>query len=126
MRRYFDVNVFVYYLIADKKFGEIAKRWLKESEEVLTAQITVFELYVILQELTNAEESDLVKNIIGAMEALAVEFIPIDDWSKVIDVMKRYGLDFEDSIHVYSAISANVDEIISNDDELKKKVNARF
>ena len=46
--KYFDVNVFVYYLTGDKTYGERAKNWLSMEDDKYTSVVTPFLLTVVL------------------------------------------------------------------------------
>ena len=59
------------------------------------------------------------------LKSLRIEYLELPEWSKIVDNVKRYDIDLEDSIHVTTALENGL-EIISNDSELKKKVKAEF
>ncbi len=70
-------------------------------------------------------DDSFVRLVITALESLGIEYLDLPDWSKIIENVKKYNIDVEDSIHVTTALENKL-EIISNDKELKKKVNAEF
>jgi len=125
--RYFDVNVLVYYLTGDKTYGPIAKQWLRETDEKYTSCITPFLIAVILSRLNNKHLRDynFVKDILNVLEYIGIEYLNLPPWDRIIEVMNKYKIDLEDAIHVAIA-TENKLEIVSNDEELKKKVNAIF
>lgn len=125
-KRYFDVNVFVYYLTGDNKNGKIAYNWIKDTEERLTSVITPFEVAVILSKLLNTDLRDvkMIRRILQAFKELGVRFLPMD-WDDVLKIAENYKLDLEDAIHVSAALKEKA-EIVSADKELQKKANARF
>ncbi|AEB95217.1 PIN domain-containing protein [Metallosphaera cuprina] len=63
MKRYFDVNVFVYYLMGDPTYGKIAYNWIKETEERLTSIITPFEVSIVVSKLLNTNLRDVIGKI---------------------------------------------------------------
>ncbi|WP_373468147.1 type II toxin-antitoxin system VapC family toxin [Acidianus infernus] len=125
--KYIDVNVFVYYLTGDNIHGERAKKWLSIKDVKYTSIITPFLLIIILSKMLGKSLKDynFVKTVITALESLGIEYLDLPEWSKIIENVRKYNIDVEDSIHVTTALENGL-EIISNDEELKKKVNAEF
>ncbi|MEJ2771713.1 type II toxin-antitoxin system VapC family toxin [Stygiolobus sp. CP8521M] len=125
--KYFDVNVFVYYLTGDKTYGERAKNWLSMEDYKYTSVVTPFLLTVVLGKILGRplKDYDFIKTINEALESLGIEYLELPEWSKIVDNVKRYDIDLEDSIHVTTALENGL-EIISDDSELKKKVKAEF
>jgi predicted nucleic acid-binding protein len=125
--KYFDVNVFVYYLTGDKTYGERAKNWLSMEDDKYTSVVTPFLLTVVLGKILgrSLKDYDFIKTINEALESLGIEYLELPEWSKIVDNVKRYDIDLEDSIHVTTALENGL-EIVSNDSELKKKVKAEF
>ena len=126
-RRYFDVNVFVYYLTGDKTYGERAKEWLSTTEHKYTSVVTPFLLTVVLGKVLgkSLRDYEFVKTIATALDSLGVEYLELPEWDKVVENVKKYNVDIEDSIHITTAIENGL-TIVSNDEELKRKVNAEF
>nr|WP_241208519.1 hypothetical protein [Sulfolobus islandicus] len=60
-----------------------------------------------------------------ALESLGIGYLELPEWSKIVENVRKYSIDIEDSIHVTTALENGL-EIVSNDEELKKKVNAEF
>jgi len=125
--KYFNVNVFVYYLTGDKTYGERAKNWLSMEDYKYTSVVTPFLLTVVLGKILGRplKDYDFIKTINEALESLGIEYLELPEWSKIVDNVKRYDIDLEDSIHVTTALENGL-EIVSNDSELKKKVKAEF
>ncbi|MEJ2779487.1 type II toxin-antitoxin system VapC family toxin [Stygiolobus sp. CP850M] len=125
--KYFDVNVFVYYLTGDKTYGERAKNWLSVEDYKYTSVVTPFLLTVVSAKILGRplKDYDFIKTINEALESLGIEYLELPEWSKIMDNVKRYDIDLEDSIHVTTALENGL-EIISSDSELKKKVKAEF
>jgi predicted nucleic acid-binding protein len=119
--------VFVYYLTGDKTYGERAKNWLSMEDDKYTSVVTPFLLTVVLGKILSRslKDYDFIKTINEALESLGIEYLELPEWSKIVDNVKRYDIDLEDSIHVATALENGL-EIISNDSELKKKVKAEF
>lgn len=126
--KYFDVNVFVYYLTGDKIYGERAKKWLSIKDgDRYTSIVTPFLLVMVLSKILGKSIKDynFVKTVIIALESLGIEYLELPEWSKIVENVRKYNIDLEDSIHVTTALENGLD-IVSNDEELKKKVNAEF
>ena len=126
VKRYFDVNVFVYYLIDDPEFGERAEYWISNTDEIYTSEITFFQLIVILRYLTKEDEREIMRKISEVFEGLNVRFVHLEPYElmKVYEIASKNKLDFEDAIHYYCAQKINA-EMISNDSDLKK-LGAKF
>ncbi|WP_200869375.1 PIN domain-containing protein [Candidatus Acidianus copahuensis] len=43
VKRYFDVNVFVYFLTESPSFSAKARKWIEETDEIYTAEITYYQ-----------------------------------------------------------------------------------
>lgn len=82
---------------------------------------------VILSRLNNKHLRDynFVKDILNVLDYIGIEYLNLPPWDRIIEVMNKYKIDLEDAIHVAIA-TENKLEIVSNDEELKKKVNAIF
>ena len=78
-RRYFDVNVFVYYLTGDKTYGERAKEWFSTTEHKYTSVVTPFLLTVVLGKLLgkSLRDYEFVKTIATALDSLGVEYLEL-------------------------------------------------
>ncbi len=124
-KKYVDVNVFVYWLAKHPEYGEVAREWIRRIEhgkrgEYITSTLTLYELVVILAGLAgkNLKDREFVQTIINAVTMLrSLEIVPLEskDFTRALELMKRYGLDYEDSLHLAVALREQVVEIISND-----------
>ena len=126
--KYFDVNVFVYYLTGDKTYGERAKQWLSIKDyDKYTSIITPFLLIIVLSKILGKSVKDynFVKTVITALESLGIGYLELPEWSRIVENVRKYCIDVEDSIHVTTALENGL-EIVSNDEELKRKVSAEF
>ena len=122
---YVDINIFVYWLGKHPKFGEKAYKWIKKIEnsphgEYVTSSLTLYETLVIIAGLTGKSLKDKafteeVIKCITRIKGLMIEPLKPEDFTRAVDVMKEYNLDYEDSIHLAVAIRTGVQEILSND-----------
>jgi predicted nucleic acid-binding protein len=126
VKRYFDVNVFVYYLTGHPEFADRAEYWFINTEEIYTSEITFYQLIVIISYLLKENPIEVIKKVAEALENLNVIFIHMEpsELIEIYNVSKKFDLDFEDSIHFYCALRNNC-EIISNDADMKK-LGAKF
>ncbi|MGD0995388.1 MAG: type II toxin-antitoxin system VapC family toxin [Candidatus Bathyarchaeia archaeon] len=128
-KRYIDVNIFVYWLTDDPKFGEIAHQWIKNIEgsprgEYVTSSLCIYETLVIVAGLTgkNLKDKVFIEEAIKAItgiKGLIIEPLNLEDFVRAVDIMNDYKLDYEDSIHLAVAIRTGAQEIISNDKDFK-------
>jgi predicted nucleic acid-binding protein len=134
---YVDINIFVYWLGKHPKFGETAYKWIKKIEnsprgEYVTSSLTLYETLVIIAGLTGKSLKDkaFTEEIINCMthiKGLMIEPLKPEDFTRAVDLMKEYNLDYEDSIHLAVAIRTGAQEILSNDKDfdvapIKRKI----
>jgi hypothetical protein len=122
---YVDINIFVYWLGNHPKFGETAYKWIKKIEnsqrgKYVTSSLTLYETLVIMAGLTgkNLKDEAFTEEVIKSMtqiKGLIIEPLKPEDFTKAVDLMKEYNLDYEDSIHLAVALRTGVQEILSND-----------
>ncbi len=106
---YVDVNVFYYYLTAHPEFGEKAKRYLEDFDNLCTSALTVWILHVLTK----------LRNLPEILEEIGITILPLtsDVLSLAMNVKK---IDFEDAIH-YATMKLNgINKIISNDSDFDK------
>lgn len=68
-------------------------------------------------------DKSLVETVISSitgLKGLAVEPLKTEDFTKAIDLMQRYDLDYEDSLHLNVAMRTGIKKIISNDKDFDK------
>lgn len=122
---YVDANVFVYWLGGHPVFGEASYKWIKEIERSLrgkyiTSTLTLYQIFIIIAGLTgkNLKDKKLVEDIMISMTnlpGLQIVSLSLDDFSEAANLMDKYGLDFEDALHLASALRYKVKAIVSND-----------
>ncbi|MEM2274792.1 MAG: type II toxin-antitoxin system VapC family toxin [Thermofilum sp.] len=105
-RIYVDVNVLYYYLTAHPAYGEISKRYLEEySGQLVTSSLTAWLLYVLTR----------VENIASILEEVGVELAPLDEAVLKEASRLKKPSDFEDRIHLATALRLGAETILSND-----------
>ncbi len=99
---YVDVNVIYYYLTAHPGFGEKAKRYFEELDDLCT-----------LHALTK------LRNIPEILEEIGITILPLTQ--EVLNFAMGFEkLRFEDAIH-YATMKLNgIDTILSNDSDFDK------
>jgi len=125
VKRYFDVNVFVYFLTHHPQYFERSNYWFSNTEEIYASDITLFQLIIILSKLLNKPPIEILSTLSSFFSDMGVRFVHLepDEIENVKDISVNYNLDFEDAIHFY--LSKKVGELISNDKELIK-LGAKF
>jgi predicted nucleic acid-binding protein len=122
---YVDINIFVYWLGNHPEFGETAYKWIKKIEnsqrgKYVTSSLTLYETLVIIAGLAGKSLKDkaFTEKIIASIthiKGLAIEPLKPEDFTKAVELMEDYKLDYEDSIHLAVAIRTGAHEILSND-----------
>jgi len=122
---YVDVNVFVYWLGGHPAFGESALEWVRRVESAsrgkyVTSSLALYEVVVVLAGLTGRSLRDggFVGEVLGAvtgLPGLLVVPFSLEDLVEGVELMGRYGLDFEDALHLAVALRVGARKIISND-----------
>lgn len=122
---YVDVNVFIYWLGGHPTFGETACQWMKKIEKAprgkyVTSSLTIYQALVIIAGLTgeNLKNQELVKEVVGSIESLpglTIAPLTMEDITQATKLMVEYSLDYEDALHLATALRSKAREIISND-----------
>ena len=128
-KTYLDVNVFVYWLTDSNEFGEKAYHWIKliseEPHEYITSSLTIYETAIIIagQIGKSLNDKNLINQINTAFsELINLEIIPLTA-KYLIEapvLMNEFNLDFEDSIHLNTALDNDATQIVSNDRDFDK------
>lgn len=123
--KYIDVNVFVYWLANHPEHGKIAQQWIKRAEEsvkktYITSSLTLYETTIILCGLTGKtlKDKDFITQIISPITKInGLTIIPLkpEQYLQAADLMNKYKLDYEDALHLSTAIKTRAQHIISND-----------
>ena len=127
---YVDINIFVYWLGRHPTFGEAAYEWIKKIESsprgrYVTSSLTLYEALVVIAGLTGRSLKDrtLIEGVVNSitnLKGLVIEPLRLEDFTRALDLMEEYSLDYEDSLHLSTAIKAGAKEIVSNDKDFDK------
>ncbi len=132
-RSYVDVNVFVYWLTADPKFGERALRWIERIEEdprsYVTSALTLWEVPVILAGVRGStlRDPDLVGRAVRAVVETGVTVLELrrEDYLTALEFV-RQGVDLEDALHLASAHRSGCGRVVSNDRDFERFLKRVF
>ncbi len=120
MRRYYDVNVFVYWLGGHPEHGERAREWIRAAEagRAYTSSLTPYEVAVALASITDKtiKDAPLVRDVLEAIRSirgLKIVSLTWGDYVKAAEFVDSY--DLEDALHLAVALRVRADEIVSND-----------
>ncbi|MBS7650725.1 type II toxin-antitoxin system VapC family toxin [Candidatus Bathyarchaeota archaeon] len=127
---YVDINVFIYWLGNHPEFGETSYRWIEKIEKsspgkYVTSALTLYETIVVIAGLTGGSLKDNIFVMrliepITSLKGLVIEPLRLEDLTRGVNLMREYRLDYEDSLHLATALRKNVKEIISNDRDFDK------
>ena len=129
-KSYVDINVFIYWLGNHPTLGKAAHKWIKKIEEApqgkyVTSSLTLYETLVIIAGLTGRTLKDktfIEKTLkpITSLASLLITPLTLEDITEATKLMKKYNLDYEDALHLATALRNNTKEIISNDQDFDK------
>ncbi|MEM1547309.1 MAG: type II toxin-antitoxin system VapC family toxin [Candidatus Methanomethylicia archaeon] len=127
---YIDINIFIYWLGKHPTFGKTSYEWIKKVEKAprgkyVTSTLTLYQTMIIIAGLTgkNLKDQELIEEVVNSIKSLSgLKIIPLtmEDMTQAVKLMKEYNLDYEDAIHLASALRSKAKEMISNDDDFDK------
>jgi predicted nucleic acid-binding protein len=127
---YIDANVFIYWLGNHPTFGETAYTWIKKIEQAprkryATSVLSVYQTLVIVAGLTGKDlrDSKLVEEVVSSiigLPGLTIRPLTTEEVSSALSLMREYDMDFEDAIHLATALRAGAKEIVSNDKDFDR------
>jgi len=129
-RIYVDVNIFVYWLGGHPELGSIARKWIKKVEEAgqgrfVTSSLTLYELPTIMAGLIgrSLKDRNLIETAVKPVLSLpnmSVSPLLKEDIVNANEFMAKYGIDYEDALHLATAIREEATKIISNDKDFDR------
>lgn len=129
-KKYVDVNVFIYWLANHPEYGEKAREWIRRIKDsrrgaYITSALTIYELIVILAGLAgkNMRDRKLVKTIVESttmLPGLEIVVLRQEDHIKALELLEKYNIDYEDAIHLATALRSKATIILSNDKDFDK------
>ncbi|MEM0495121.1 MAG: type II toxin-antitoxin system VapC family toxin [Thermofilum sp.] len=129
-KSYVDVNVFVYWLGRHPAFGETSYEWVKRIEEAprgsyVTSALTLYEAAVIVAGLAGRSLRDqaVIRKVVGSiggLPGLRVVPLTLEDIVRAAELMREHSLDFEDAVHLATALRSGAKEIVSNDGDFDR------
>jgi len=111
-------------------FGKTAYDWIRKIENAprgryVTLSLTVYETLVIIAGLTGEglEDRQLVGGVVDSvtnLKGLVIEPLTPEDIIHTFELIKEYDIDYEDSLHLTTALRTGAKEIVSNDKDFGK------
>jgi len=127
---YLDVNVFVYWLGGHPTHGADAHRWIKTVENSVgmmyaTSTLSLYQILVVMASLTGTtlRDAGFVEKVHAAITGLpGLRMVPLTSshFSRALDLMQIYGVDYEDALHLAVAMDEGLNKIVSNDRDFDK------
>jgi len=127
---YIDVNVFVYWLGGHPSYGAQAHRWIKTvensvGEKYATSTLSLYQTLVVMAGLAGETMKDagFVEKVQEAITGLrGLKIVPLTSmhFSRALNLMQVYSIDYEDALHLAVAMDEGFDKIVSNDNDFDK------
>ncbi len=125
-----DSNIFLELILGRKHALDCQKLFEKIEEKKLVAVCSHFSVFSICIYLTKNHKVGAAKKFLEyvfSLDGLKVVNTTVQDDLKIIELMEKTGLDFDDCLQYYVALETNCLGIISFDKDFKKtKLNAFF
>ena len=127
---YLDVNVFVYWLGGHPSYGAQAHRWINTVENSVgmryaTSALSLYQVLVVMAGLAGETMKDagFVEKVQEAITGLrGLQIVPLTSmhFSRALNLMQVYSIDYEDALHLAVAMDEGFDKIVSNDNDFDK------
>jgi len=127
---YLDVNVFVYWLGGHPSYGAQAHRWINTVENSVgmryaTSALSLYQVLVVIAGLTGEtlKDAGFVEKVQEAITGLrGLQIVPLTSmhFSRALNLMQVYSIDYEDALHLAVAMDEGFDKIVSNDNDFDK------
>jgi len=127
---YIDVNVFVYWLGGHPSYGAQAHRWINTVENSVgmryaTSALSLYQVLVVMAGLAGETMKDagFVEKGQEAITGLrGLQIVPLTSmhFSRALNLMQVYSIDYEDALHLAVAMDEGFDKIVSNDNDFDK------
>lgn len=121
--RYVDVNVVVYWLGDHPEHGEVATRIMERiegSEKAVTSSLTLWLVSVVLKREAESFDERVLMERLAEIRNLKIAPLRMSTYQEAAELMSRYQLDLEDSIHLATALEYGADAIYSNDSDFDR------
>jgi len=121
---YVDSNIFLYAILNRERIGNRARAFLglvqQGREHACSSILTFDEIVWSVRRHRGFEEAVAAGE--GFLSFVNLKLIPVDGdlVAQALEIIRRYELDPRDAIHAASAISMNVEAIISSDQHFDK------
>jgi predicted nucleic acid-binding protein len=127
---YIDVNMLVYWLGGHPSYGAQAHRWINTiensvGERYATSALSLYQALVVIAGLTGETMKDagFIEKVQEAITGLrGLQIVPLTSmhFSRALNLMQVYGIDYEDALHLAVAMDEGFDKIVTNDDDFDK------
>jgi len=121
---YLDSNVFIYAALNTEEIGDRARSLLKKAQEgeeqAFSSALTFDELLWAVKRHRTLEDAVVAGE--AFLNFRSLKLVPVDGdlLTFALNLIRRYHLDPRDSIHAASAISNNIQVIVSMDEHFDK------
>ena len=126
---YIDSNVCLYAALSRERIGSRARVLLGEvqqgKESACSSALTFDEVIRVVKQHRGIQEAVAVGEVLLNFPNLKLTPLDGDLLTQALEIIKKYELDPRDSIHAASAISENVETIVSTDQHFDRIVGLR-
>ncbi len=119
-----DTNVFLEWFLDRKNAKDCELFFAKIVSGKIIAVCSRFSIYSILIHITNRKNFEQAKKFlefINSNENILVVSTGVSDDLKILELVEKYGLDFDDALQYYVATESNCEAIITFDADFKNK-----
>lgn len=123
MSVYVDTNVLVYWLVSDPVYGEKAMKLVESIEAgntAITSALSLVQVNWVMESLFKAgvikkhDPRRMIESIAG-IQNLRIVRLESSICKRALRHVERYGFDFEDAVHLETALRHKCAEILSAD-----------
>lgn len=122
MRAYVDSNIFVYSMFAHPRYGLVCRVITEDLEGGLLQGVVSTLVLVEVMSVTIKHDPSKAETAVTSVYSLPLEILEMNRavLSSASKLAFKYRLSGYDAVHIATSLEAEVGNVISNDDDLRK------